>query len=113
MKRRVKRKAEIDKTTETGSKIMRLFGGRFTDKGDFIHEPSNVVPRRYKCSCNPNGFVSGQVINHHSFCPFHKTNLDVFLAQESTAVQIIVALLVFALNTIAWYFVGAAVINFV
>ena len=62
-------------TLATRHKIVRLFGGRFTEKGDFIHQPK-PAPRRYKCDCNPNGFVAGQIIKHYSFCPFNPRNIQ-------------------------------------
>ena len=62
----------------TKRKILRQHAGTFTEKAEFI--PQHVpMPRRYRCSCNPNGFVAGQAINHFKFCPFHNRNIEAFL----------------------------------
>jgi hypothetical protein len=94
----------------TRSKIRRLFAGRFTEKGEFIPQPG-VMPRRYRCSCNPNGFVSGQAINHYKFCPFSSRNIEAFLGQESTFVLVTVALLVFALCGVSACYLGLSIYN--
>lgn len=94
----------------TRNKIRRLFSGRFTEKGEFLKDEI-AIPARYHCECNPNGFVAGQAINHRTFCPFHQRNLDVFLAQEGTAVLVVVALLVFALCGVAAFGVISSVLS--
>ena len=84
----------------TKRKILRQHAGTFTEKAEFI--PQHVpMPRRYRCSCNPNGFVAGQAINHFKFCPFHNRNIEAFLNVESTIVQFIVLVLVAALCSLA------------
>ncbi|TXH50829.1 MAG: hypothetical protein E6Q97_19640 [Desulfurellales bacterium] len=95
----------------TRSKIRRLFGGRFTEKGEFIHVLHIEPPRRYHCSCTPNRFVAGQAINHLSSCPFHRRNIEVFLAEESRAVLVIVAFLVLGLCLLSSWAIGTSIYN--
>ena len=95
----------------TASRILRKFGGHFSEKGEFVKDDI-AIPRRYRCTCNPNGFVSGQAINHLRSCPFSSRNIQAFLGQEPTAVLLTVAILVFALCGLSAWALGTSIHHF-
>lgn len=84
----------------TKNKIRRMFGGRFTEKGEFI-KAIIPRPRRYHCFCNSNGFTAGQFINHSIHCVYHPHNVQRVLSQEHPLVLLTVVGLVIVLCMIS------------
>lgn len=64
-------------TRVTHNRIVRKHGGKFDERANFT-PIARPAPRRYRCSCQPNGFVFGQVVKHYQFCPFHQKNIEAF-----------------------------------